>query len=79
MTPPSADSSVPGPSKPAFTDAAALELARGHFGVGAAVRPLPSERDQNFLVTDDERGAWVLKISQAGEDERVLDMQNRAM
>ncbi|HKD17183.1 MAG TPA: aminotransferase class III-fold pyridoxal phosphate-dependent enzyme [Thermoanaerobaculia bacterium] len=56
----------------------AASLARRLYGLAAAARELPSERDQNFELAT-ERGAFVLKIS--GEDERPenLDLQNRAL
>ena len=57
-------------------DAAAL--ARRLYGLAAAARELPSERDQNFALST-ERGAFVLKV--AGEAERAenLDLQDRAL
>jgi 4-aminobutyrate aminotransferase-like enzyme/Ser/Thr protein kinase RdoA (MazF antagonist) len=57
-------------------DAAAL--ARRLYGLAAAARELPSERDQNFEIAT-ERGAFVLKIAGAAERPEVLDLQNRAL
>ena len=57
-------------------DAAAV--ARRLWGLAAAARELPSERDQNFELAT-ERGAFVLKISGAAEREENLDLQNRAL
>jgi Ser/Thr protein kinase RdoA (MazF antagonist) len=59
-----------------------VEEARGAlragWGMDGELSPLPSERDQNFLV-EGESGLFVLKIANRGEDREVLDMQNRAM
>lgn len=57
-------------------DAAAL--ARRMYGLAAAARELPSERDQNFEITT-ERGTFVLKIAGTAERPEVLDLQNRAL
>ena len=35
---------------PRFTAAEAVRLARHLYGLSLAAEPLPSERDQNFLV-----------------------------
>jgi 4-aminobutyrate aminotransferase-like enzyme/Ser/Thr protein kinase RdoA (MazF antagonist) len=56
----------------------AASLARRLYGLAAAARELPSERDQNFELAT-ERGAFVLKISGAAERPENLDLQNRAL
>ena len=56
----------------------AVAIARRLYGLAAAARPLPSERDQNFALST-ERGAFVLKISGAAERREVLDLQNDAL
>ena len=48
------------------------------FGVEGTARDLGSERDQTFLIEDGGEGA-VLKISNAGEDEAVLDLEREAI
>ncbi len=67
--------------RPSLTPEEAIEIVRGEFGVAAdEAAPLPSDRDQNFLVQ--YRGAakrYVLKVSHAGEDPEVLDLQNRML
>src|SRR5690349_16743293 len=59
----------------------AVRLARDLYGIEALASPLPSERDQNFLLT--ARGAGtdrcVLKIANAAEDRAMLEAQNAAM
>lgn len=53
-------------------------LARRLYGLAAAARELPSERDQNFELAT-ERGAFVLKVSGEAERAENLDLQNRAL
>jgi Ser/Thr protein kinase RdoA (MazF antagonist) len=48
------------------------------FGIEGSIKPLTSERDQNFLVQG-PKGGWVLKISNAHEDLAVTDFQTRAV
>jgi 4-aminobutyrate aminotransferase-like enzyme/Ser/Thr protein kinase RdoA (MazF antagonist)/murein DD-endopeptidase MepM/ murein hydrolase activator NlpD len=59
----------------------ALSVARNRFGISVTeTRPLPSDRDQNFLLTDtDSDRRYVLKVSHAAEDPEVLDFQNRML
>jgi 4-aminobutyrate aminotransferase-like enzyme/Ser/Thr protein kinase RdoA (MazF antagonist) len=53
----------------------AAVIAADVFGVRATATPLVSERDQNFrLAADDGRG-WVLKVSNSGEREGVVEME----
>jgi 4-aminobutyrate aminotransferase-like enzyme/Ser/Thr protein kinase RdoA (MazF antagonist)/murein DD-endopeptidase MepM/ murein hydrolase activator NlpD len=68
-------------TRPNLTPDEAVEVVRGEFGIAANHgSALPSDRDQNFLVQD--RGSsrrYVLKVSHAGEDPKVLDLQNRML
>jgi len=60
---------------PRFGLEEAAAIAADIFGVRATATPLVSERDQNFrLAADDGRG-WVLKISNSGEREGVVEME----
>jgi len=63
---------------PGFDLNTAKELARALFAIEGSVRPLTSERDQNFLV-EGTSGDWVLKISNAHEDPLVTDFQTQAV
>ena len=56
----------------------AASFARRFYGLAAAARELPSERDQNFELAT-ERGAFVLKISGEAERPENLDLQNHAL
>jgi 4-aminobutyrate aminotransferase-like enzyme/Ser/Thr protein kinase RdoA (MazF antagonist) len=60
---------------PRFSAADAVRIASEHFGVRAAAEPLPSERDQNFLL-EWSGGSGVLKIANSGERREVLEYQN---
>jgi len=64
---------------PAFSVDAARAIGRRHYGLDADASPLPSERDQNFLLTTAGGERHVLKIANAGEDPRVIDLQNAAL
>jgi 4-aminobutyrate aminotransferase-like enzyme/Ser/Thr protein kinase RdoA (MazF antagonist) len=64
-------------SRPALSEADAVELACSCFGVRAAVaRDLGSERDRTFALDDaDGQPVAILKVSNASEDPAVLDME----
>jgi len=64
---------------PVFTADDAQVIGLRQYGLDAAASPLPSERDQNFLLTAAGGDRHVLKISNAGEDPRVIDLQNAAL
>ncbi|MGD0784157.1 MAG: phosphotransferase, partial [Candidatus Aminicenantales bacterium] len=52
---------------------------RGLFNLSADAGALPSERDQNFLLTADDGRKFVLKIADPGEKRGILEMQNEAL
>jgi 4-aminobutyrate aminotransferase-like enzyme/Ser/Thr protein kinase RdoA (MazF antagonist)/murein DD-endopeptidase MepM/ murein hydrolase activator NlpD len=58
---------------------AACRLTREVYGLDATAEALPSERDQNFLLTSATGDRFVLKIANALEDRALLDAQNQAM
>src|SRR5215471_4893975 len=64
---------------PALTAAEAVDLARRVYGIDAAASPLPSERDQNFLLQTAVVNRFVLKIANSTEDPALLDAQNSAL
>jgi Ser/Thr protein kinase RdoA (MazF antagonist) len=66
-------------SIPSFTATQARATAHDEFGVAGSAAPLPSERDQNFLITAAGRGKFVLKIANLADSPQVLDCQNQAM
>src|ERR687891_80385 len=64
---------------PALTPTQAAELAQELYGLDATARLLVSERDQNFVLDAADGSRWVLKISNAAEDARVIDMEVAAV
>ena len=64
---------------PHFTPAGAARFARRYYALDAGATPLPSERDQNFLLTTGSGERYVLKIANALEDEALLRAQQAAM
>ncbi len=57
---------------------AVVALLAEHYGLHAAIRRLPSERDENFHLLSDG-GDYLLKISNAAELREVTDFQTGAM
>jgi len=64
---------------PRFDAAGAERLARDLYGADVSAAPLPSERDQNFLLTVAAGDRFVLKIANGGEQRAMLEAQNAAM
>ena len=65
--------------RPRFSTEAAAELARSLYGVSGKLHALPSERDQNFRLTAESGEVYVLKISGAGEQRSILELQHAAL
>ena len=61
---------------PAFDVDTAARIAGEHFGIYAHAQALPSERDQNFLLTNQAGEKFVLKIANALESRTFLEAQN---
>jgi 4-aminobutyrate aminotransferase-like enzyme/Ser/Thr protein kinase RdoA (MazF antagonist) len=64
---------------PALTAAEAADFARRLFGLDADASPLPSERDQNFLLLTGTGERFVLKIANSADDRPLLEAQNAAL
>ncbi len=64
---------------PRFSADEAARIARDHFSVEGALRELPSERDQNFLVRTLDGREYVLKIANPRELRDRLAFQNEVM
>ena len=58
---------------PRFDLAGAARLAQELYGLDAAASTLPSERDQNFLLTTAAGDRYVLKIANAAENRAMLE------
>ncbi len=65
--------------QPTFDAATAEALARDEFGLQATATPLPSERDQNFMLDVQGGRRMVLKIANAREDLAFLEAEQRTM
>jgi 4-aminobutyrate aminotransferase-like enzyme/Ser/Thr protein kinase RdoA (MazF antagonist) len=63
---------------PSFTAEQIAAIALKLFGVAGRAVDLGSERDQTFLIDGDGAG-WVLKISNAAEDEALLNLEDAAI
>jgi len=59
--------------------AGAARLAHDLYALDASAASLPSERDQNFLLTTAAGDRYVLKVANAAEDRAMLEAQNAAM
>ena len=64
---------------PAFDVESAAAVADRYFGIRASASPLPSERDQNFLLTNGAGEKFVLKIANALETPAFLEAQNQVL
>src|SRR5215470_7924259 len=64
---------------PSFSFEEVTALARDLYGLDVAASPLPSERDQNFLLQDRSGGKYVFKIANSLEDRALLEAQQQAM
>ena len=64
---------------PALTAAEAVALAERLYGVEGTATPLPSERDQNFLIRTADGDRFVLKIANSTDDRSLLEAQNAAL
>ncbi len=65
--------------KPNFSDDEAIAFVRRHYDLDVAVKPLLSERDQNFQLSAMDGRQYVLKIANSGEDPQVADFHNKAL
>jgi Ser/Thr protein kinase RdoA (MazF antagonist) len=64
---------------PRFEIEEAAKIAAERFGFHATAQPLPSERDQNFLLTNNADEKFVLKIANALESRDFLEAQNAVL
>ncbi len=64
---------------PHFAVDTGTAIAAEHFGLRARAQSLPSERDQNFLLTNQAGEKFVLKIANALESRPLLEAQNSVL
>lgn len=62
---------------PRLNEVDAVSIASELYGLESSAGALPSERDQNFLLTAANGEKFVLKIANAGEDFEFLELQNQ--
>ena len=65
--------------RPFFPHPQVLQLANELYGLTGELKPLPSERDQNFRLTTSSGEQFTLKFSNAAEKRETLDLQHSAM
>jgi 4-aminobutyrate aminotransferase-like enzyme/Ser/Thr protein kinase RdoA (MazF antagonist) len=61
--------------RPTFSSVEALGYLRAHFGIKGELTPLPSERDQNFLVETPDGHKLMFKIMNAAEPLSAIEFQ----
>ncbi|HUU06561.1 MAG TPA: aminotransferase class III-fold pyridoxal phosphate-dependent enzyme [Patescibacteria group bacterium] len=66
-------------SKPKFAEHDAAAIVKKMYALPATAQPLPSERDQNFLMSAATGERYILKIANAREERIQLETQNQAM
>ena len=64
---------------PGFDAALAEKIAEEYFGIRATSKLLPSERDQNFLLSGESGEKFVLKIANARENPEFIEAQNAVL
>lgn len=64
---------------PKFSIEEAIRFAQKFYTLEAQAKPLPSERDQNFLIESENGNQFVLKIANATEERAMLEAQNQVM
>ncbi len=64
---------------PEIPDEDAIAIARDRYGLDVTVRPLVSERDQNFRMQASDGKKYVMKIANAAENPVVTDFQVQAL
>jgi hypothetical protein len=62
---------------PRFDIETAAALAVKLYGLRTSATPLPSERDQNFLLASEAGEQFVLKIANGLEDRTLIEAQNQ--
>lgn len=65
--------------RPRLTAVAVQQIAQSHYQLTATATPLPSDRDQNFLLTTESGQKFVLKIANGLEKRPMLELENAAM
>ena len=64
---------------PAIAELVVLELLSQEYGLAGELRPLVSERDQNFRLQTGDGQTLVVKIANAAEPQQITDFQIQAL
>ncbi|MGH9799872.1 MAG: phosphotransferase, partial [Blastocatellia bacterium] len=64
---------------PRFNAESASRIAWQLYGIRSTASPLPSERDQNFLLLTESGEKFVFKIANSTEDRAMLEAQQQAL
>ena len=64
---------------PRFPTDSTSQIVLQLYGILSTASPLPSERDQNFLLQTDSGEKFVFKIANSTEDRLMLEAQQQAM
>jgi Ser/Thr protein kinase RdoA (MazF antagonist) len=65
--------------RPSFSRHEAAAVVRAHWNIDGPLEPLPSERDQNWLVSSNGRTSAVAKFVNSNDDALLVDMQRQMM
>ncbi len=65
-------------TQPVFSVEEAEAIASQHFQIEGHARPLPGERDQNFLITG-RQSKYVLKIANPVVEQTLIELENAAI
>jgi Ser/Thr protein kinase RdoA (MazF antagonist) len=64
---------------PKFSFEQVKEIVNKRFGLTGELYPLDSERDQNFRISTEGGGQFVIKIANSAENPAIIDMQLKAL
>ncbi len=67
------------PGRPKLNVADAEAVVRSEYGIEGVASPLPSDRDQNFVIQASDGSRYVLKISNSDASRAHLEAQEQAM
>jgi Ser/Thr protein kinase RdoA (MazF antagonist) len=65
--------------KPEFSLEWVGKFIKKTYDISGSITPLPSERDQNFLLLSETGGKYTVKIANASESLEFLEAENMAM
>ena len=65
--------------RPGFDLATAVHLAQTHYNLTVTARELPSERDQNFLLTATDGSQYVREIAGRTESRATVELESAIM